>query len=404
MTQQMNVAYIFPPPWDPTYPPYAMALFAASTKRHLHNFFGFDLNVDLFHAVSEDDRIMWKDQYAIRWKREGDRILEQYSDFLDAYIARILNLNITLYAFYTLGYSKQIAFFVARKINKHSAEAAIILGGPQECFPAYDGVAILENDFVDAICTGEGDSVWPAILDGVSKQGNLHIDMPGVAYKASDGTIVNGGVPKLVDDLDTIPCADYSSIDFAKYGDGHNLSTMTSRGCINTCAFCSERPNFHRYRHRSAENIFKEIVKHLSVLRKAPGSEVQGEHKSGGHWRKELVSIAKDISSIRESSRGLSGFEILRRGYNWVKRVRLGFAQGPKKEIVPHIHFNDSLINGSPRELESFCDLIIERDIKFAWGGMALLGKEMTKDLLTKMKKAGCGICHGAWSPAVRKF
>ncbi len=92
---------------------------------------------------------------------------------------------------------------------------------------------------------GEGDSVWPAILESVSKNGNLSIDVPGIAYKGSDGTVIaDGGVPELIDDLDTIPFADYSSIKFAKYGNGYQISTMTSRGCINTCAFCSERAEF----------------------------------------------------------------------------------------------------------------------------------------------------------------
>ena len=33
---------------------------------------------------------------------------------------------------------------------------------------------------------------------------------------------------------------------------------------------------------------------------------------------------------------------------------------------------------------------MIASGLKFSWGGMALLRKEMTYDLLTKMKKAGC--------------
>ncbi len=61
-----------------------------------------------------------------------------------------------------------------------------------------------------------------------------------------------------------------------------------------------------------------------------------------------------------------------------------------KKKIVPYISFNDSLINGSPRQLERFCDMIIEQGPKISmWGGMALLRKEMTKGLLIKMQKAG---------------
>ncbi len=179
--------------------------------------------------------------------------------------------------------------------------------------------------------TGEGDRIWPKILDGFSKQGNLQLDMPGIAYKRNDGTIVDGGVPELVEDLNGIPFADYSGIDFARYGNIYHIATMTSRGCINTCAFCSERPNFYKYRHRTANNIFDEVVKHVELIR----------------------------------------------------------------DGQPFINFNDSLINGSPKELERFCDMVIESGLAFNWAGMALIRKEMTEQLLVKMKKAGC--YHLAW-------
>jgi hypothetical protein len=35
----------------------------------------------------------------------------------------------------------------------------------------------------------------------------------------------------------------------------------------------------------------------------------------------------------------------------------------------PHINFSDSLINGRPEVLESFCDKIIEEGLDFSWGG-----------------------------------
>jgi radical SAM superfamily enzyme YgiQ (UPF0313 family) len=343
----MKVAYIFPPPWDPKYPSYAMALFAASTKRSNHDFFGFDLNVDFFNAVSEEDKELWKDQCAIRWNVECEQIVQRYSDFLDGYIADILNLEITLYAMSVTYRSEHIALFLAKTIKENNPKASIILGGPQ-CFPSYKGksflesefgdavctyggITFLETEFVDAICTGEGDSVWPKILDHFSKQGNLQIDMPGIAYKTNDGTIIDGGIPELVEDLNGIPFADYSGIDFARYGNIYHIATMTSRGCINTCAFCSERPNFYKYRHRSAGNIFEEVVKHIEVM--------------------------------------------------------------PK--VQPFINFNDSLINGAPKALERFCDMVIEGGVAFHWGGMALIRKEMTEELLHKMKKAGC--YHLAW-------
>ena len=51
------------------------------------------------------------------------------------------------------------------------------------------------------------------MLDHFSKQGNLRIDMPGIAYKTKGGTIIDGGIPELVEDLNGVPFADYSGVD-----------------------------------------------------------------------------------------------------------------------------------------------------------------------------------------------
>jgi radical SAM superfamily enzyme YgiQ (UPF0313 family) len=67
-------------------------------------------------------------------------------------------------------------------------------------------------------------------------------------------------------------------------------------------------------------------------------------------------------------------------------------------EIVSHkknfpsldfVYLNDSLINGNMHEFERFCDLMIESRVGVQWGGHILARKEMTKEILCKMKKAG---------------
>jgi radical SAM superfamily enzyme YgiQ (UPF0313 family) len=104
-----------------------------------------------------------------------------------------------------------------------------------------------------------------------------------------------------------------------------------------------------------------------------------------------LDSLRKEVLLVLGISRGLSWFEILQRGYSKISRLTLGLVLESKR-LMPHINFNDSLINGAPRELEKFCDMIIENGIEFTWGGMALLRKEMTRELLVKMKRAGCRV------------
>ena len=331
----MKVAFIFPPPWDPYFPPYTMALFKASTRKTGHDFIDFDMNVDLFKTLGKNNDKLWEPQNAYLWDVDHEEILRTYKKYFDSCVHKLIEKHIDLYTMSINCYSKHAALYVAERIKQIEPQASILMGGPQ-CFPAYDGINILSNNCVDAICTGEGDTVWPIVLHHFEQRRSLEIDIPGIAYRnKSNGTIIYNGIPELVRDLNVIPFADFTDVDYQKYGSRYQFSIMTSRGCINTCAFCSERPNFQRYRFRRAENIFDEI-------------------------EYNLINFRNNASA------------------------------SPDNKITPYISFNDSLINGVPRELEKLCDHIINSGYKFSWGGMALIRNEMTFDLLSKMKRAGC--------------
>ncbi|MBN1649554.1 MAG: radical SAM protein [Spirochaetales bacterium] len=63
-----------------------------------------------------------------------------------------------------------------------------------------------------------------------------------------------------------------------------------------------------------------------------------------------------------------------------------------------HFYFTDSLINGHMKELEKFCEQVIEHDLnnygQLIWDAHACIRKEMTPEFLAKMKKAGCNLLH----------
>ena len=52
--------------------------------------------------------------------------------------------------------------------------------------------------------------------------------------------------------------------------------------------------------------------------------------------------------------------------------------------------FLDVLINGRIDQLNRICDLIIDSGLQIRWGGQGVIRKEMSGDLLRKMKAAGC--------------
>jgi radical SAM superfamily enzyme YgiQ (UPF0313 family) len=70
-----------------------------------------------------------------------------------------------------------------------------------------------------------------------------------------------------------------------------------------------------------------------------------------------------------------------------------------RKLGVLNFEFNDLLCNGNLRQLESICDLIIKEGLKIRWGSYAAVRKEMSPQLLKKIKDSGCiRLCYGVES------
>ncbi len=61
-----------------------------------------------------------------------------------------------------------------------------------------------------------------------------------------------------------------------------------------------------------------------------------------------------------------------------------------KHNNVHDFSFNDLLINGNLRQLNSLCDSIIQENLKIHWVAQAVTRRDMDLKLLTKMREAGC--------------
>jgi anaerobic magnesium-protoporphyrin IX monomethyl ester cyclase len=333
----MKAFFIYPPPWAPWAPSYGAALLFAAAKRNGHVMLPIDLNIELHNSVAAANRPWWADDKAQQWSDEAflNGLWADQAGVLDPIVAKIAGSGPPLCAFSVHSSSVAFALLMARKVKQRNAAITILFGGPH-CFRSEGGLEILNHPCVDAICTGEGDVAWPSLLDAFEKNGNQLSDVRGICYKRPDGSIVDCGDPELVGDLDSLPFADFSWADSSQYSITNRLCLMMSRGCINRCAYCSEGPNFKKYRCRSADSLFEEVRQNVERMTRS--------------------------------------FPI-----PW-----LG-----KKKPPPYINFNDSLINGCPEMLEAFCDRIIREGLTCSWGGMAVFRKEMTRGLLAKMKQAG---------------
>jgi anaerobic magnesium-protoporphyrin IX monomethyl ester cyclase len=57
---------------------------------------------------------------------------------------------------------------------------------------------------------------------------------------------------------------------------------------------------------------------------------------------------------------------------------------------VTFFNFSDSVLNGSIEAIRELCQLLIKNHVNIAWGGQAVIRKEMTRELLELMRAAGC--------------
>ena len=76
-----------------------------------------------------------------------------------------------------------------------------------------------------------------------------------------------------------------------------------------------------------------------------------------------------------------------------IKTPQIAFEELKQSHELYGIHqfrINDSLMNGSHRLLEEFCDLIIKSDLKINYAGYCRLDPKLNKQLLQKMALSGC--------------
>jgi len=98
------------------------------------------------------------------------------------------------------------------------------------------------------------------------------------------------------------------------------------------------------------------------------------------------------------TSRGCIGACTFCNDWNMCKPYRCRSANNIFNEIKYHVEnngihrfgFKDLLCNGNIKELNLLCDLLINSNLNISWDSQAISRKEMTYELLCKLRKSGC--------------
>lgn len=167
----------------------------------------------------------------------------------------ILSKNSRIISFYSMCNNIHIILFVIKQLKEIDPNLIIGMGGPQATLAAQ---AIMEQfPFVDFIGLGEGEVSICNIVKALLKD---NFDFPnsvrGLIYRHEE-YIIDGGMPDLIHDLDTLPILEYGEFDIegVKY-----LPIDVGRGCPYQCTFCSTNVFWKRkYRLKSPERLIDEV-------------------------------------------------------------------------------------------------------------------------------------------------
>lgn len=333
------------PGWGREAPPYSLAALAAYVRaRSRHKVLCLDLNNRLYRASA--DKKFWddKDLYSV-WEDAPavEGLMAANRELVASAVEEILASGAPVIGFTVHTTSFLFTLALARLIKARAPEKIILLGGPQ-CSRAQAALRLAADPAIDAVCTGEGEEALLRVLDAAAAGKGLP-RIPGLVLNAGAKPPLDCGDAQPLEDLDALPFPDYS--DFAADMAAGAYGNPARLELLDSRG-CPTRCHFC--------------------------SEWQ-------FWR-------------RYRQRG---------GESLYKEIAFQTARHPG---VKHFYFIGSLLNGRPKELEKFCDLMIADGRGITWEGQAVVHPAMTAALAARMFRAGCrwlGVGLESGSPRLRR-
>lgn len=233
-----KVLFIYPTPLRITGLPIGLASLTAVLKSHGHSVKIFDT---AFYGSDTE-----KSQTVIRTERLESKEVkdeEKYTPLnstrLDDDLEKIiLEFEPDLIGLSILETMYEMSLNLARLIKRKNSDIPILAGG---VFPTLSPGLVIEEDSIDMICLGEGETTLLQLCERLSEK-KPYADIEGLWVKSNGNVIKNQ--PSKLHDINNLPIPDFEEFDhrlFYKPMQGKMykmVNIATSRGCPNQCSYC----------------------------------------------------------------------------------------------------------------------------------------------------------------------
>ncbi len=206
-------------------------------------------------------------------------IRREASPFLDRSVERILTHRPRIVGFTSVFQQHVASLALAQRLKKRDPEIFVVFGGAN-CEGVMGLEMMREFDFVDAVVSGEGEVVFPQLVERVLA-GRPYDSLPGVHTQATAAAASPATRAPAVPKMDDLPFADFRDLfvawDRSTIDPNYSPQQLfeTSRGCRwgekHHCTFCGLNGSSMTFRSKSSERALAELV---DLTETYPGSKV----------------------------------------------------------------------------------------------------------------------------------